>query len=187
MSYDSIDRKRGWGQYLIGKWFRYRNEKLERIPQKPTLARRYLNSFADQRNNGDFDLREPLIWLSDRRAHRLFREPEEMIKPIRVRYGTIEQEIQEDAPKDAVRLMIVSRDGQTIAGTINAPFDMEKSETQINISAVGDWRSRYLYPKTSSGIFRFSVFTGPVIGQKVRLETYKREYGSEFTKMWLLD
>lgn len=185
-SYESIDRKRGWGMYLIGKWFQYRNGKLERIPQRPTLARRFLDSFARQRNNIDFEDRRPYLWLSDRRAHRIFREPDEMTKPIRVRYGTIEQETPGN-PEVGIRLVIVSRDGQAITGMINAPYDMEKNEVKINITAVGDFRSRYLYPITRSGIQKLSVFTDPVIGQKVRLETYKREFGGEFTKMWFID
>lgn len=181
MSYDSIDRKRGWGQYLIGKWFRYRNGKLVRLPQKPTLARRYLNSFARQRNNMNFDLREPFKWLTDRRANRIFREPDETTKPKSVQYGTISQESEIE---DNVGFVISSDDGKTLDGTINA--DSPK-ESVLNITSIGEWRTRYLYPLTQSGTFSPSVFFNTLVGRKVRLETYERDFGGEFTKMWLLD
>ena len=35
-SFDNLDKKRGYGTYLVGKWFRYRNGLLEPIFGKPT-------------------------------------------------------------------------------------------------------------------------------------------------------
>ncbi|MEO5859734.1 MAG: hypothetical protein ABIR33_12380, partial [Pyrinomonadaceae bacterium] len=166
-SYDSIDRNRGWGMYLLGKWFRYRHRRLEPILSRPTLARRFLFSFADERDNGGFENRWPHTWLTDRRAHRLFREPNEVSKPIRVQFGTVRDAIEPNAANDETsQLTILSDDGQTLNGTFNAAWDADKNATSLNITAFGDWSDRYLYPLTRSTIFRPLVFLDRIEGRR---------------------
>lgn len=43
------DPRRGQGMYLVGQWMRYRDGRLEHDPDRPVVARRLLNSFADTR------------------------------------------------------------------------------------------------------------------------------------------
>lgn len=42
---------RGGGTYLVGRWMRYRDGRLEHDPARPVVARRLLNSFADARGS----------------------------------------------------------------------------------------------------------------------------------------
>lgn len=187
-SYDSIDPKRGWGMYLIGKWFKYRGGRLEPIPGRPTLARRFLYSFAEERDNGWFENRTPNKWLRDRRTHRLYREPAELMKPIGVRFGTIEA--VNDPDPDTWRgaaFEIRADDGGTFRARINKRLIDEAPDDSMDISSVGIWKTRYVYPVANTGIFWPSVFFADLKGRRVRVETYKREWGDEFSKLWLLD
>lgn len=43
------DARRGEGMYLVGQWMRYRDGRLEHDPDRPVVARRLLNSFANAR------------------------------------------------------------------------------------------------------------------------------------------
>ena len=57
-------RRRGWGTYLVGQWWRYQSGELRPQLDRPIIARRYLNSFAKDRvETVNFD-RVPFQWLS---------------------------------------------------------------------------------------------------------------------------
>lgn len=183
--YASIEPKRVHGVYLIGKWFRYRGGKLEPVLEKPTLARRFLNSFAAERDNGWFENRHPYTWLKDRRTHKLFREPDEPSGPLRTETATLTRFVESSSSDgDAVQVDFTTDDGRAIKGKFGNASEDGKI---IEIKAFGIWKQRYLYPLSWSMDFRPATFLASVEGRRVRLETFKTEYGDEFTKVWLLD
>ena len=56
---------RGGGTYLVGRWMRYRDGRLEHDPARPVVARRLLNSFANARGSTPG---EPFAHLRHRNA-----------------------------------------------------------------------------------------------------------------------
>src|SRR6185369_6594003 len=42
--------KRGWGMYLVGQWWRYQSGELRPLLERPITARRFLFSFASERD-----------------------------------------------------------------------------------------------------------------------------------------
>ncbi len=185
--YSSIEPKRRPGVYLVGKWFRYRAGKLEPVLEKPTLARRLLNSFAAERDNTWFENRRPFTWLKDRRTHKLFREPDETTQPVRTETGTISKFIERPSENDAAsEFEFTTGSGTVIKGKLRGDWKPEDGKA-LEIKAIGLWKERYLYPLSWSMDFSSSAFLDRVEGRRVRLETYKPENGGEFSKVWLLD
>jgi hypothetical protein len=60
------DAKRGGGQYLVGRWFRYKDSLLQPVRERPVLSRRFLFSFQNERSFTSDDKRIPLLWLKNR-------------------------------------------------------------------------------------------------------------------------
>ena len=185
--YATIEPKRIPGVYLIGKWFRYRNGKLEPILEKPTLARRYLNSFADERINDWFEDRRPYMWLKDRRTHKFFREPAEAAQLLRTENGTIARFVgrpsaEDSAPEFDFRLS----SGQVVKGKLRGDWNPDEGKA-TEIRAFGLWTERYLYPLSWAMEFNPATFLDRIEGRRVRLEIFKTGSGDEFIKVWLLD
>lgn len=172
-SYDSIEPRRAVGTYLIGKFFRYRNGKLEPILEKPTLARRFLNSFASERDNGWFENRKPFTWLTARSAHKLYREPSDRAKLVAVRSAVI-------SSYDSGKFDLTTDDGSVITGRVN------DDRASLKITSVGILKGRYCYPMPFGDGFTPEPFFEPV-GRRVRLETFRTEFGDGYTRVWLLD
>lgn len=180
--YDSIEPGRITGNYLVGKWFRYREKRLEPILEKPTLARRFLNSFAVERDNGWFENRKPYTWLSDRRTHKLYREPHEKTKPFSTITGAIKS--FEDGETPIIHFETAS--GEIVKGVFGSrTSDDAESAKQIEISSIGIWENRYTYPLSYSMEFVPSLFLEQIEGRKVRIEKYRSDHGDEYAKVWL--
>lgn len=187
--YASIEPKRIPGVYLIGKWFRFRGGKLEPVLDKPTLARRFLNSFAAERDNGWFENRTPLHWLTDRRANRLTREPDELTKPTSIRTGKIKNCKMVTSPDgNSVTFEFDLNDGRAVSGKINGgPVRNDGSDNVLSIKSFGLWKQRFTYPLSWSMEFDPTVYFDSLVGSRVRIETFTTEHGGEFSKVWLLD
>ena len=63
--------RRGTGLYLVGEWWRYKNGQLVPIPNRNTIARRYLFSFERERWDTLESDRIPYRWLSHANAEPL--------------------------------------------------------------------------------------------------------------------
>jgi hypothetical protein len=187
--YDSIEPKRGMGMYLMGKWFRYRNKRLEPVLEKPTLARRLLNSFAEERDNSWYENRYPHKWLTDRRAHKLLREPAERSKLASVRFATIRAFQQQPLyERPNAEIEFDTEAGASLKGKIRRGRNSDADDKAImDIESIGIWKARYLYPIPFNGDLRLTTFLDRIEGRRVRLETYRPEHGNEYTKVWLLD
>ena len=68
-------RRRGTGLYLVGQWWRYRKGELVPSRDRSILARRFLESFAAQRDETISSPGKPLTWLTDPRAETLRVDP----------------------------------------------------------------------------------------------------------------
>ena len=58
------DRRRRWGTYLVGQWWRYQSGELRPLLERPILARRYLFRFERERLDALKNDRIPFQWLS---------------------------------------------------------------------------------------------------------------------------
>ncbi len=56
--------RRGWGEYLVGQWWRYQSGELRPLLERPIIARRYLFAFERERWNTVTRDRIPFQWLS---------------------------------------------------------------------------------------------------------------------------
>ncbi len=176
--YNTIDPKRGPGLYLVGKWFRYRNNKLEPITTRPILARRFLNSFAAERNNSDFENRRPNTWLKNAQTHKLLTDPYESGPPQKVQNGIIES-VTEDG---SVSFQFLTDGGERITGS------RDGENGSMRIDSIGVWQDKfYLYPTFYSGDIIVGAFFGRLDGRRVRLETFSPERGEPVTRVWLLE
>jgi len=54
------DSERGWGLYMVGQWYRYREGTLVPDATRPVLSRRYLNSLQRERFA---NMNKPFAWL----------------------------------------------------------------------------------------------------------------------------
>ena len=180
--YKTLDTRRGWGLYLVGKWFRYQRGGLEPVLGRPIRARRFLNSFANERDNGWFENRHPLRWLQDRRTHLLYREPEVPDHLETTTSGVI-KEVTND-PEFGCTLTILTDDGKNISS--QCPFDVGPIKPwngTTPITHTGLWRQRYLFPKSFDPIFFFDQ----IVGRPVRLETYKTEFDNRYSLLWFTE
>ena len=70
----SKDRKRGFGIYLVGQWWRYQSGELQPLLARPIIARRYLFSFERERGNTTRLDQIPFQWLSHPSTERVTTE-----------------------------------------------------------------------------------------------------------------
>lgn len=182
--YDSIEPKRGSGLYLIGKWFAYRNGRLNADLGQPTLARRFLNSFAAERDSLWFENRKPYTWLKNRRTVRVFREPIPKGKLISTMVGKI---AGVDENSEHTELKVEVRTGETLDLRLHRSLSTEAKDGVPSVRAIGIASRRYLYPHPRTGGFLMSAFAERFRGRLVRVETYKPEYGDSYSLLWLLD
>lgn len=182
-SFNNLDIKRGYGTYLVGKWFRYENGLLKPVLDKPTLARRFLFSFADERNKTWENPNRPYLWLKSRNTHKFFQEPKELSKLENTEYGIIKTYEKDDEIYQQ-RLIIETDSGNLLKGiySYNSLSD-KKEENTVYITDIGLSKSEFTFP------FDFNpyiYFGDKFIEKRVKLETYQNEYGYRYTKLWFL-
>ena len=131
-------RKRGEGLYLVGQWWRYRAGTLSPVFGRPSLARRYLVSFAKERGETMQSPRVPYQWLTDNRSEQITLES--TIGPARsVKVGTIQS--------------VSSVSEKILYRTVNIDFKPEGEQSityrypeEDELLFLGDLRSGRLYP-----------------------------------------
>lgn len=180
--FDNLDLKRGDGTYLTGKWFRYRDGLLRPAHEKPTLARRLLNSFAEERNTTWTDPRTPYRWLKSKNTHRFFSQPRERAKLIEIRSGIITDLKNYESGS---RGFTIKLDSGSLIETEMAynHFGSGKAEDSYLVTDFGLSKQRFVFP--------FDLDPGIVLkkitGRRVRLETYRDRYDYQYSQLWLLD
>lgn len=181
--FDNLDPKRGYGTYLVGKWFRYKNGLLEPVLNKPTLARRLLYSFADERNDTDKNPFIPYKWLKSKNTHRFFAEPDDDSKFLGQQTGVIEKYFEDDLKYE--RYISIKLDsGVTVETKLNySVYGYEEKNSKIPITDLGLWKNKFVFPFWFSPNSIFADFRG----KKVKLETFQDEYNRLYGKIWLLE
>jgi len=181
-SFDNLDPKRGYGMYLTGKWFRYKDGMLRPAYEKPTLARRFLYSFADEMNRTWADPRTPYLWLKGKNSHRFFSQPRERAQLIAVRSGIItDSQNYEGGSKG----FIIKLDSGILIETEMAynPRTSGKNGDRYIVTDFGLSKQRFVFPfDLEPGIVEKKI-----MGRKVRLETYRDQYDYQYSQIWLLD
>jgi hypothetical protein len=170
-NYQTLDPNRGWGTYLVGRWFRYRNGTLLPVFEKPMLARRLLYSFAHERNTaqGNGSQLIPYLWLKNKYTHKFFGEPKEQSKPILVINGTVKKYEETFDHPDGNSLFI--------------ELDNSEVVTANKIDKFGILPQRFVLPYQFSPL---SIYKN-IEGKKVRIETFKGEYGDEYSYLWFVE
>lgn len=183
-SFENLDPNRGYGTYLVGKWFRYRNGLLEPVFEKPTLARRFLYSFGDEVRKTQNNLFTPYLWLKIRKSHRFFAEPKENSKLVKTEHGAIKIYEQDDEIYQR-RLFIQTDSGRSLKGvyTFNSFGDKKEEENTVYITDIGLLKLKYTFPFE----FNPSTYFEQIEGKRVRLETYLDKYNNKYTKLWLVE
>lgn len=173
----TVDGKRGSGMYLIGRFFRFRNGGLVPALDKPILARRLLNSFADERAKTEDSPDAPLSWLAGAKGITFNAEPVTFGKAVSERSGTIQK----------IEIVPIKGDGEITSTDTMATirFDDGKEETlrmesifnENQIQSVG-FDGKLLVPDGIS----LNALLGENVKRKVRLVKYGE---SDVTVMWI--
>lgn len=198
MDSEHIDKNRGSGLYLVGKYFRFQNGRLKPAYDKPILARRYLNSFEKERWNTIDDARVPSLWFSSPATHKLTGDPEFSIKPVSSETGVIEkfERLDEKYKRDAeseeqrvkfeqITVKFDSGERKTIVLSRSDEFSQPESfKTKILPDTFGMLPMKFALPTYLSPTLVFENFEG----RQVQLNAYKLDADSEpFYKLWFIE
>jgi hypothetical protein len=161
------DAKRGGGEYLVGRWFRYRDGLLQPVRERPVLSRRFLFSFQNERSNTSDDKRMPLSWLKNRNTESHAIDPLLRWKESSSVEGVVLAFVLEPSKTDTWteerKIKVKLASGEVVDFTVS---DVE-SETVIN--HLGDAASKAIYPEdyhpADSKIW--------ITGRRIRITAYK--------------
>lgn len=137
--------KRDVGLYLVGHWWRYESGQL--VPQlnRPTLARRYLFSFANERGETSGTDQVPYRWLKNPRTERLQHE-QVTGASFRTETGIIEDvsAVTKTESERNVKISFRTNAGTTV--TYNYPTLAYAENSQSTLDFLGDGASGRIYP-----------------------------------------
>ncbi len=182
-----------YAMYLTGRWFRYRNGKLQPAFDKPILSRRLLKAFEQARANTLEDNVHPYSWLNHPKTEKLKTDP--LAEGVEVsaqngvieKFARIEKKRGEDDDRVTVLQQIVVRfdSGQTKTFLIHPDGDEEtKGKDVLEITHIGFLPARFSLP---AGVSIFSIYE-KLEGKQVRLVTYKgTSDDSKPITMWLTE
>ncbi|MBX7171364.1 MAG: hypothetical protein K1X72_10425 [Pyrinomonadaceae bacterium] len=180
-NFTNLDLKRvPWGTYLVGKWFHYRNGLLKPVFDKPTLARRLLNSFLYERGQTQDNPNAPYIWLQNKRTHQFLKEPNFVEKLIETNFGVVKS-----FEKGMFTLQLNSGE-ITNYGLGCCPADYDKTQ-RLTVKDFGILPQRFMYPSISPDQFTPFIVFNNVVGKKVKLDTYQTNYHLKFIRLWFLE
>ena len=157
---ETLDPQRGYGTYLVGRWFRYEKKRL--VSEPGVIVRRLLNSFADERSR-DMD-HQPYSFFMNGKGRAVERDPAfgsgEVIGTLR---GTISRVIQGDA---SAEYELVLADGRRTRATFAIPYGADPPEhiDHVALGAINRVLPAGVPP---------SAVVGDVTGRTVRLTRYK--------------
>lgn len=182
------DAKRGEGLYFTGRFFRYANGKLKPAADRPILARRYLNSFQNERFRTENDPRRPYLWLDSPAALKLSADPVFDEKPSNIYTGTIEkiETIRQPHEKpngesqtveiQQITVRLDSGENKTIVLSKNsAVSQLESRESKIIPENFGFLPAKFTLPRDFSPTLVLENFQG----RKVQLNVYQQSQDSQ--------
>lgn len=177
--FETLDRKRGDGFYLVGKWFRLRNDRLQPVFDKPTLARRFLNSFAYLRGRNYDDSDAPFVWLKSRNTHKFFAEPKENAEIIETKYGNVEK-------FESNVFTIRMKNGETLDFPLGCCAVDSEERQKLPIKDFGFLPKNYIYPSDFDYGFSPKMVFEKIEGKKVKLEIIKAKY-LKYIRLWFIE
>lgn len=187
--YKNLDPKRGWGLYLVGRWFHLRNGKLKIAFDKPTLARRYTFGFEKERweTIGEYENNHrPYLWLKNPKTHKLYSEPKESAEKISTFTGKIEKytEINLD-DKYEREFTIRTNNNEKIICRFGLPYSGNEKEYQgkLSIKDFGLLPRNLAFPQSFSPLSIFDKLEG----KKVKIESFQDEFNYKFIRLWFLE
>jgi hypothetical protein len=182
-SYASLDKRRGWGMYLVGKWFEYDKGRLAPQLNKPTLARRFLNAFAEERNNEMFPDRHPNTWLKHPTTNRFMREPVSGDKLVSTVSGKVTDFSM--GGEQGCRLTIVTENEETEEQTMTTvtcghATGGDRSD-DATVRSIGLRPQHYIFPKN----FDPTYYLYDLEGQYVSIQRFRDRSDREYFQVWI--
>ena len=135
-------RRRGEGLYLVGQWWRYRRGELVPSTNRTILARRYLESFAIERDRTANSAKIPFKWLTGSRAE-TFRVDPILANKTSVTEGLITKVSSETTNGRSTLKIEFKPDGRAPLVFIYPQNDSDEVNSLTNI---GNFNTNKLYP-----------------------------------------
>ena len=170
--YQTLDPQRGYGTYLVGRWFRYVKGRL--VPEPGILVRRLLDGFDAERSKDSED--QPYSFFVNGKGRAMEGDPA-LVSGSSL--GTVRGTIERVTPNGDGGADFTLRidDGRRIDATFGYPTG-DKPDEHIDHIALTSM-NRVL----PEGILPSSVI-GDVLGRRVRLERYQDGKGQQKV-MWI--
>lgn len=171
---DNINKNNS-GTYFVGRFFRYQNGLLKPATEKPILARRLLNTFANERNRTFNSPLRPYLWLNSPKAQKLKNDPEFSQKPLTSETGVVEkyevlkhQRDDETFEVKQIRVKLNSGESKTFIISKSPNYELENDNSAIFPDTYGILPSTISLPKDVSPELVF----GNLEGRKVLVTSH---------------
>lgn len=161
-------RRRGHGLYLVGQWWRYLQGELVPSTSRTMLARRYLESFAKERDQTISSPTKPFKWFTDPRAETFRVDPLLAHNKKSAIEGVITN-ISSRIKDERITLTIEFRPDEGVPVSFGYP--QRDSDEMNGLTDIGDVRTNRLFP------LRY-VPTSPdqsLVGRRATVITYGDE------------
>lgn len=131
------------GTYLAGQWWRYKSGELHVVPDRPVMARRFLYSFADERNRTISNPHIPYTWFLDPKTEILRADLLLASKTNHVQAGVI-QKVSLEPPTNPCRTvkMMFRPDGENAVAYVYPEIGI----TKTSLRYIGDAVTGRIYP-----------------------------------------
>ncbi len=171
---DNINKDNS-GTYFVGRFFRFQNGLLKPATEKPILARRLLNTFANERNRTSNSPLRPYLWLNSPKALKLKNDPEFTSKPLTNEEGIVEKYEKVKTLKDGetieveqIKVKLNSGKIQTFIISKSPNYELENEKDGIIPAVFGILPATISLPQDVSPTLVF----GNLEGRKVKVTTY---------------
>ncbi len=136
-------RRRGTGFYLLGQWWRYSRGELIPSTNRRILARRFLDSFAAERDQTTEAPTVPFRWLSGPRAETFGSDPILSLKKESIKEGLITN-VSSGIKEERTTLTIEFKpDGEA---PITFIYPQDDADDVNKLTEIGEVRANRLYP-----------------------------------------
>ena len=180
----ALGGRRGTGLYLTGRLWRYQEGRLLPVAKRPLMARRFLNSFADERGRTLEKSDVPYRWFNNPQAEARRTDPLVAFK-VKESLEGIVNDVTLSQKKDEITISIVfARASSQSPSQLSYAYPVEPDEHVKNaFRHVGETSTNVIYPANY-------LPAQPVKwlkGRRCKLVTYDGEYQSENLRvLWLL-
>ena len=176
--------RRGAGLYLVGRMWRYQDGALRAVAKRSLMARRFLNSFADERGRTLDRLDVPYRWLNNPQVEARRLDPLVDFKVKETLEGVI-SDVTVAQTKGEITISIASQQPSVKSQSqISYVYPVDPGANETNaFRYIGEASTNIIYPSNY-------LPAQPVKwlkGRRCKLVTYDGEYQSENLRvLWLL-